>query len=313
MESKIVVGYDGRPESRDALALARQLAAATGDRIEVVTVVAARESSAWDAVDDLVGAPSIPPGIARTGAVADLPLESRTCEDADPPRTLRELAEAEGAALVVLGSAHRGGLGRTFLGSTAEGVLRCAPCPVAVAPRGFARRTDQTMRRIGVAFDGSPESHQALQRAAVLAEGARATLCAVTVIESVSPPALGSRPPAVTVTRGRGEDLDAWRRKAAKARLTQASASLPTDLDVLPCVRSGSPVGQLLAETDDLDLILIGSRGYGLLRRIHLGYVSGALLCRSACPVVVVPQPPGTGELTSGTARRPQLQSALHQ
>jgi len=47
-------------------------------------------------------------------------------------RAIVEMAEDEGADLVILGSHGRSGLSRAFLGSVAERVVRHAPCPVLV-------------------------------------------------------------------------------------------------------------------------------------------------------------------------------------
>jgi nucleotide-binding universal stress UspA family protein len=39
-----------------------------------------------------------------------------------------------------------------------------------------------------------------------------------------------------------------------------------------------------------LDLLVIGSRGYGPLRAVLLGAVSGRVIRDAACPVIVVPR-----------------------
>lgn len=49
-----------------------------------------------------------------------------------PPRAIADLAEEKGADLIVVGTHGRSGLARLLLGSTAEGLLRHAPCQVLV-------------------------------------------------------------------------------------------------------------------------------------------------------------------------------------
>ena len=67
-------------------------------------------------------------------------------------KTLQCAAISEQADLVVLGSSHRGALGRVLLGSVAQATLREAPCPVAVAPVGsHADRTEARLTHITVA------------------------------------------------------------------------------------------------------------------------------------------------------------------
>jgi nucleotide-binding universal stress UspA family protein len=46
------------------------------------------------------------------------------------------------AALIVLGTHGRSGVTRLLLGSTAEAVLRHAPCPVVVVPMSAAWREE---------------------------------------------------------------------------------------------------------------------------------------------------------------------------
>ena len=57
------------------------------------------------------------------------------------------LAEIERASLVVIGSSHRGAVGRVFAGTTAERLLHGAPCPVAGAAGHGPRRGDLADRR----------------------------------------------------------------------------------------------------------------------------------------------------------------------
>src|SRR3712207_257775 len=70
-------------------------------------------------------------------------------------RALHEVASRVGAGLIVVGSSQRGALGRIALGSTTDRVLDRAPCPVAVAPRGF-RDEGTAPERVGVAFVDTP-------------------------------------------------------------------------------------------------------------------------------------------------------------
>lgn len=63
----------------------------------------------------------------------DVPeVEPRVCRHPSAGRALCEIAEDEGADLLILGSHGRSGLSRVFLGSVAEKVVRHAPCPVLV-------------------------------------------------------------------------------------------------------------------------------------------------------------------------------------
>ena len=51
----------------------------------------------------------------------------------DPGESIVSAAEAEAADMIVVGTHGRGPIGRLFLGSVSEHVMRNAPCPVLVA------------------------------------------------------------------------------------------------------------------------------------------------------------------------------------
>ena len=55
--------------------------------------------------------------------------------------------------------------------------------------------------------------------------------------------------------------------------------------------RPATPADQLGERSESLDLMLAGSRGYGPLRSVLVGGVSGRADCaRSDCPVIIVPR-----------------------
>lgn len=166
--SPIVVGYDGRPQGRDALALGSSLARALDAPLIVAAVYPSedvlsplspeqRRASAERLAKDGMG--ELAPGLDTR----PYPVAGRS-----PAHGLHDLAEAEDAAALVVGSSHRGALGRVLAGNVATQLLSGSPCPVAVAPRGLAGGP-APLRALGVAFDASPESWTALQRAAALA------------------------------------------------------------------------------------------------------------------------------------------------
>lgn len=60
-------------------------------------------------------------------------------------------------------------------------------------------------------------------------------------------------------------------------------------LEVETVVREGAPVGVLLEEAQDADLLVVGSRGLGGFRGLLLGSVGQQCAHHSPCPVVIVP------------------------
>lgn len=181
---------------------------------------------------------------------------------------LHHRAEAEDARLVVLGSSHTGRFGRVIPGGTGERLLHGSPCAVAVVPRAHPARPIQ---RIGVAYDASPEADAALQHATDLARHLHAHLDVIGVV-----------PPDPY------EDDDTAH--SVQVRLERALRALPFDVDGTIVRLHGEPADALAAHSAGLDLLVTGSRGYGPLRAVIVGGVSGRLIRTTQCPVIVVPR-----------------------
>ncbi len=284
--SKIIVGVDGSHRSDDALALASSVARHTA--AEIVLARAYPYDDAAGHLGDsarrhnLREAAQLVLDQARAHADPALHITTRTIADPSPSRALHTLAERERASLVVIGSSHRGAVGRVFAGTTAERLLHGSPCPVAVAPRGMAH--GGSISRIAVGWDRSAESGAALDAAIAIARALGAELHIVEVldIQWAGTPA---------ILPGSGAELAAHQ-PAARARdgLNEVVSGLPADVRVDAAVVLGDPVADLVNQTEDADLLVLGSRGYGPRRAVLLGGVSGRVVRKSACPVIVVPR-----------------------
>jgi nucleotide-binding universal stress UspA family protein len=263
----IIVGIDGSERSLDALALAARLAD-PGQQVLLIHVRRDGRSSNLAALQEFLD-----PATAR---------EMRVVSDSSPASGRQAIAEEIGASLIVVGSSHRSGIGRVFVGSVAESVLAGAPVPVAVAPDGYAG-ADNRLAIVGCGFDGSPESEEALAWAAALARRGRARLQALAVHSRV---AFG----ALSTTGAFGcRSADDALRDELEQRMRAALAALPDGSDVSGRVLEGDAATELAAASAELDLLVLGSRGYGSVRSALLGSVSRALVRSAACPVVVVP------------------------
>ncbi|MGZ5314181.1 MAG: universal stress protein, partial [Solirubrobacterales bacterium] len=58
-------------------------------------------------------------------------------------------------------------------------------------------------------------------------------------------------------------------------------------------LKEGDPAATLSEQGAELDLIVIGSRGYGPVRAALLGAVSAQLVRTAPCPVLVTPRASG--------------------
>jgi nucleotide-binding universal stress UspA family protein len=180
---------------------------------------------------------------------------------------LHETASRVGAGLMVVGTPHRGALGRIALGSTTARVLSGAPCPVAVAPRGF-RDEVVTPERIGVAFVDTPGGWAALRAGAAIARHTGAGLIAYTV----------TKPHIREASRDR-----------AKVAVERAIAAHARDIHSEARVLTNGGMDALVSESHNLDFLVRGSRGHGPMHTPTAFGPPSNLARQVACPFVVVP------------------------
>jgi nucleotide-binding universal stress UspA family protein len=190
-DGPVIVGYDGGPRGRDALALGVSVADALHSRLEVATVF--RSETVVPAVPvqerALQAARLAREGVRRIAAVRE--AEPRVVAARSTVQGLHALAEAEDAAVLVVGTGDRTAPSPVFADTVATQLLSGARCPVAVAPSGLSAAEAVRLRNIGVAFDGSPEACTELQRAAELAQACGGRIC---VIHALDPPVEPMRP-----------------------------------------------------------------------------------------------------------------------
>lgn len=285
--SKIIVGVDATEHSEDAVAFARELHDATGAPVILACAYpypARLDGPADPALRDKLEAEAgeiLRPLANAFGAGAEV----RAIPDTSPARALHELAEDEGAALLVVGSSHRSRAGQVLVGSTAMRLIHGAPCAVAVIPSGYrVVGLEPRFDEIGCAFDWSAEAHVALDVAAAAARTRNATL---RVIRAFDPADYAS--PALIHAPASGYPRTDLERRA-REEVQAAVDALADDIRVEPVLEAGPAADVLAAESARLDLLFVGSRGYGPHRAVLAGSVVQRLLRNAECPVVVLPR-----------------------
>jgi nucleotide-binding universal stress UspA family protein len=255
--SRVLVGVDGSTESREA---ARQAAILADGELTLL--------AAYDVAPALVGGTGmqVPDYLdadlqrdAATGALARARADAASASPTAkivrgrPAGALIAEVERERHTLLVVGSHGRGRLAGFVLGSTANEVIRKAPCSVLIARTRSGR--ERFPSKIVVGVDGSSQSAAAYGEARRLAERFDAELWPV-------------------VAHG-GKLVD---RRLVDLIVDRDREELPDE-----------PVAALVAAAADADLLVVGSRGLHGLRA--LGSVSERAAHQARSSVLIVRDP----------------------
>jgi len=275
----VLVGADDRAPSADAVQLGIELAGEAGSLhvagalpYEAVPYgVAAYEQALNEHYERIFALVD-----AQAGNASYTPHRLMS---SSPPRALADLAEDVGAGIVVIGSTDRSRIGRILPGSVGDRLLAGAAIPVAIAPHGYSNDT-HSVEQIAVGFDGREESGVALAFASFIARSMNLPLKLLAVLAPPAP-ALAQIAPDLGYEETVRAELGAALEKGEAAVTASETTS-----EILV----GEPAAALAEASDRLDLLVVGSRSYGPLRRVLLGDVSAKLIREVKCPTVVVPR-----------------------
>ena len=269
MFEKMIVAFDGTDTGRDGLVLSMGLAKAFGSRVAVVYVYDEElAASSTEAARELAEHAHAVLAGARGGVSQALAVSFCSLPATSPAHGLHELAEGEQADLIVLGSRRLGPHTRAALGAVSENIMRAAPCAVAVAPRGHRSDGGFVPQRIGVGWIPTDEAGIALE---VSCRIARATGGTVEVVSTTSASA--------TL-----EDLKARARRAVECVLAALGGEIPVEIHA----RVGKASDVLVSRSAEMELMVLGSRGYGPPRTMLFGSVSAQVVPLARCPVMIL-------------------------
>lgn len=275
---RLLVAIDDSGFGRDALELARVLCTATGASALVVTVLYEGPYPMEFAVLPDEEAEEAGPLFAEAReTLAGVEVETRAFGGGSPAAILTSISEQEEVDGIVIGSPHRGGLDRLVRGSVGIGVLNGAETDVFVAPPGYAKTRHGGLKTVAVAYLGAPESEAALLRARDLVDPT-GEIKLMTVAEPPVP--LSFAGPNVA------NPTD------PEAVLSEGLSRLPREMTVEPRRLEGAAAPELeKACAEGIDLLALGSRGYGPLKRALLGSVSGHVVRHAPCPLLITRRP----------------------
>jgi nucleotide-binding universal stress UspA family protein len=131
-----------------------------------------------------------------------------------------------------------------------------------------------------VGYDGTRESDAALEQAAKLARrvNAELELIGVVPLPFLSPSRVGISDPGFE--RLLLEEVEARLKAAGRIEGLEVGCTL----------RIGDAADEIADASAELDLLILGSRGYGPLGRVLMGGVSAKVMRQAPCPVMVVPR-----------------------
>lgn len=175
--------------------------------------------------------------------------------DADPRYVLETQVDA---SVVVVGRARKGLLKAVHLGSTAEHLMHNPPAPLVIA------RGDGRVRRVLVAVDGSPHAQAAVEALAAM-------------------PWTGALDSVELVTVGD----DHGKASAGLERARAALGAMAVETTALPGSESIARAIMARAATIDANLIVVGTRGIGPIKRMLAGSTATAIAEHAPCSVLM--------------------------
>jgi nucleotide-binding universal stress UspA family protein len=280
--TKMLVATDGSRDAGVAATTAVGLAKATDSELHMVTV--AEEYPHYEAYCSLAErSRQVAQGVLDKqrreienlgGKVARSHLRTGTAAE-----EVVSLAEEIGAGLVVMGSRGRGRIRRLAMGSVSHSLVRHAHCPVMVV----REEAVSFPTRILLATDASEEAHLAAIAAADVAERTGSELHVAHIGEV--------RPVYHPERHGYLARYEELQERAQRLLDGQVDMIKSTGGTVARAhLRVGRPDEEiaLLGEETGANLIVMGSRGLGGIRRALMGSISDSVVRHAHCPVLVV-------------------------
>ncbi len=238
-------------------------------------VTALRKEIEYDAEEELQ---AMRPDRAATGVESEVAME----RDLNVASAIVDYADACDMDLIVLGTHGRGGLSHVLLGSVAEQVVRRAKRPVLTV--GPDAADPHAVERLLVPIDFSRHSRTALRTAKELAHLFDARLDLLFVAEERMVPVFSDTGiPSVNVLK-----MDPEIVKDSSKALAQLNDDVGgPEVQAQGHVAHGDVAPRIIdfADTHDIDLIVIATRGLTGLNHFLIGSVTERVVRKAPCPV----------------------------
>lgn len=202
-----------------------------------------------------------------------------------PAKQILEYADEDAVDAIAIGTSGRGGVARALIGSVADKVVRMASVPVITIPTRAVDDGAHGVESILLPTDGSEAATVAARLGIELAATLEATVHLLSVADSNLERALAG------VIESDGPDSTDRLLEVAGDHLgelaTEASAG---GLEYVTVTTQGAPGAEIVAyaESEDIDLIAMGTAGRGGFERALVGSVTDEVVRTSPTPVLTV-------------------------
>ncbi|WP_415855726.1 universal stress protein [Sinomonas sp. G460-2] len=303
----IVVGVDGSDHGRCALIWAAREAQRRRSPLHVVTAysvpifAASGLDGGYSTIDDTViqdGAKAVLREALDSIERFDGLDVTSSVESGDAAGVLLQFSET--AELLVFGSRGRGGFVGRLLGSVSSALPAHAKCATVTVPLRFAQRLGESVDDKRVRAEEAREAPKAVEhivavgvdgseqaRVAVLVAAEEAMLLGVPLRVICAVPQFSGSLAWVPAPVDREQLF-----KDIQAQLKAGTAWLQShfpDLEVQTSLVDGAPVDVLVDVSRGVDLLVLGTRGYGGFAGMLLGSTTDGVLHHAKGPVMVVP------------------------
>jgi nucleotide-binding universal stress UspA family protein len=287
MFEKVIIAVNSRSGANDAIKLARELVSAHGTltlvHVDIGYPLHARGVATLLPGDPLLSADHrlrahrVLHDVSASSGIDSVLRSTATSVG----RGLHELVERERADLLVMGSTRQGLIGQVLISNDTRDAINGAACAVAIAPGAYAD-APVVIREVGVAYNETEEAERALTVGRGLAASHHAQL---SVFEAVSPPLYAD---------------------AATEALASVYRGLAEIEGVVPHATFGDAARELTIYSASVDLLIIGSRGFGPLGRLVHSHTSMRLARSARCPLLILTRAARVSASVGSPERRPE-------
>ena len=280
---RLLIATDGLPKGEFAIDRAGLLADELGAELSLLHVVSPVSS-------ERVLEQSLQMAIARMMSRVRSPLwRAKTTPDVvvragNPARVTMDAIARDEPDVLIFGPHKRRGVVDALQGTIIEKAVSSRRCPVLVVQQSASAN----YRNVLLALDVAARSRAAVRAAErlVLRAGARATA----IHACVSPDHAVLKMPGTEAGAALHEACSPDTASLAVRELLERESADPTRYEVI--VAEGNPLPTIMRaiDTHQSDLLVVGTRGDGRMRRAVLGSVANQLLKAAPCDILIVPQ-----------------------